>query len=718
MGCILALVFLSAPAPVHGQTVKYSVLPSYEELRWGDAFGFEDTRLFGGRAAFDFGPYFSLQPFYEWRDDVGIRDGFTIPDDAEVADAFDVELLGAEMQVNLGSGGLVPFLKGGGGILRTDDAVNGKLDRVFLRGGGGIRFSLGQRSGGEIFAERVSNRLDHPFIPGAVDPDELEADDNLVNSLLFGAGFRIALGGDAPGDGGGSGLLPGVFLEPYASRIDFADEMHLPRQYTIGARGGVDFNQNVGLRAYYWRAVDDEFGDWMDMEGFGGEAQFALNTGPGLSPFLLVGAGRITPFGEYIDEDSLPRSQFDHVTLGGGLSWALGDRANLELAVRDLLTTVGSDVEDVSNPDDLVSNWQYSAGISVSFGASPDRGRNRENEEVRRRNEQESQRATAEQDRQAEEIARLQEENRRLRSGEPEDTSMVARNLAELQAENRRLRAGESADTSRAAQSRDSVAARDTVRAARQTMVIPVPEVGEVILRYGEAYAPERPAVPATAAAPTEAGAREAAPTPAPPADSVQAMMSSLRALADSLRRQQDELTRAVRDEIRATTREVRAQRPAPAEEPEARVVVVPGDEAPFFDRLELGAWMPYAGFEAIDGESNNLLLGLQADLGRLSDRFPVNIIPDASFGLGGSTTLMVSVNGRYGFDLGTEYEIRPFVEGGLGISDRRVLNLNLAWGSEFTLPVGEDSMRFFIQHRGVQLFKDDQVMVGIRLNR
>ncbi|MEX0935814.1 MAG: hypothetical protein WD013_02840, partial [Gemmatimonadota bacterium] len=118
-----AAAFFGFPMLASAQAVGYSLLPSYEEMRWDDAFGLEDTRLYGIRAAFDFGPYFSLQPFYEWDDGVGLRDDFSPPDDADVADEYDVRLFGTEMQVNFGRGSIVPFIKGGGGILRTDDDV-------------------------------------------------------------------------------------------------------------------------------------------------------------------------------------------------------------------------------------------------------------------------------------------------------------------------------------------------------------------------------------------------------------------------------------------------------------------------------------------------------------------------------------------------------------------------------------------------------------------
>jgi len=294
------LTALLLPTEVKAQNVNYSVLPTYEQLRWDDAWGLENTRMPGVRVGIDFGPFFSLQPFYSWKDDVGIRDGLVPTTGSDVAEFFDVKLFGAEFQVNFGAAALAPFVKAGGGVLRTDDDVAGRRDRILLRGGGGVSFALGDRARAEVYGERLTTRLPSPFIPGAIDPEDLP-EDGLVNSLVIGAGLRLPVGGGYRATDGTFGILPGIFLEPYVSRIDFDSRLRLARQYTAGGRAGIDLNQNVGLRAFYWRGVDDDFGDWDDLASYGAELQFALNTGPGLSPFLLIGGGRVKFRDEFRD---------------------------------------------------------------------------------------------------------------------------------------------------------------------------------------------------------------------------------------------------------------------------------------------------------------------------------------------------------------------------------------------------------------------------------
>jgi hypothetical protein len=629
---LLAVAFL--PAAGSAQNVNYSVFPTYEQLRWDDAWGLEHARMPGLRVGIDFGPFFSLQPFYAWKDEVGIRDGLIPTPGTELAESFDVKLFGAEFQVNFGHAALAPFLKAGGGVLRTEDEVAGRRDRILLRGGGGVSFALGDRARAEVFGERVTTRLSSPFIPGAIEPDELP-DDGLVNSMVIGAGLRLPVGGGYRATDGAFGILPGVFLEPYVSRIDFDSRLRLVRQYTAGGRAGIDLNQNVGVRAFYWRGVDDDFGEWDDLESYGAELQFSLNSGPGFSPFLLVGGGRVKFKDDFRDLDGMARDREDHLTLGGGMAIGLGDHTRIELGARSLFMTVGEEIGDVTSPSQLIANWQYSAGISVALGARP---------------------------RQRAAVAPMDPERAR-----------VERELAALREENERLRRGEPA--------RAPVAVGDTLPVPR-TITVPVPEVGEIILRYGPEYAR---AGEGTVLLDT---------VPIPPAQ-LQAMVS------EAVRR---ELERA-------------GVRPGVVVQPQPVVVPVqPAPDGRFFAGRRLNALMPYAGFQLSPGE---FLVGLRADLGVLNETIPVDIIPDVTFGIfGDSPTLMGGLNARFGWNFGLGRNVFPYVEAGAALSSRKFMTVNLGYGAEFDIGSGPSPRRIFLQHRGVNAFREHQFIGGIRLPR
>jgi len=655
LGTALILAAMGPGAGSAGaQQVSYSVIPTYQEIRWDDAFGFDRLRLWGVRGSVDFGPYFSLQPFYEWSDDVEPREGLTPA--AGAPSAWEMQTFGADAMINLGRGPIVPFLKGGGGVFRLKPDGGEESDRIVLRYGGGVRFGLGGRLGAELTAQNWTTRLSEPFVAGAVPAAEFP-DDGLVDSWVYGAGIRIPLGGDFDATQGARGLVPGIALEPFAVRTDYADELGLARQYGAGVRAGVDFNQNVGLRAHYWRGVDDDFSEFQDVEGYGAEARFALNTGPGLSPFLVAGGGRIRFTDEFFDVEGREASDLEHLTLGGGIAFGLGDVARVELGARNLLMTPGDRLEDVTNPDELVSNWQYSAGLTLTLGASP------LSRSAQRAQTDEGRLARAEQIRQ-EELARLREENRRLRAGE---------------------------DPAR-------VQAVEPILGGR-TMVVPVPEVGEVILRYGEAYSVQ---------------ARDAA-----SGMSAEDMRRLEEAVAESLARRgldvellearlPEIVRRVVREELQAMG--VRPGAVAPG------VVLDPQAREGFQWRAQTTE--PYLGLQLHD--QTQFLLGVRASMGTL-ESLPVEVIPELAFGFGeGDTSLLLGLNGRYSFDLGRERRYAPYLQIGAALTNQRLVSLNPVYGLKFDVASDRSGspIRIFIEHQGLQMYRDHRLLAGIVLDR
>ena len=616
----------------------------------------------------DFGPYFSLQPFYAWADEVEPRDGLTPASDAP--SLWDVRTYGADIMVNLARGSFVPFVKGGGGLLRVTPDGGEESDRILLRYGGGLRFGLGDRLGAELTAENWTTRLSQPFVAGAVADDEFP-DDGIVGSWVYGAGVRIPLGAGFE-DSGFRGLVPGIAMEPFAVRTDFADEFDLGRQYGAGVRAGVDFNQNVGLRAHYWRGTDDDFSEFQDVEGYGAEARFSLNTGPGLSPFLVGGLGRIRFTEDFFDVEGDDPGDLDHLILGGGVAFSLGDIVRVDLGARNLLMTPGEQLEDVTDPDDLVSSWQYSAGLSLRFGAGA-----RTRSSVARADESAQERANRileeEMERRDAEVERLREENRRLRAGE--DPASVER---------------------------ARVLDGDTVRAGR-TMVIPVPEVGEIILRYGEAYAGQSRQMTSEEAQRVEGAVTDAV-------------------VSGGLGMSRDELAALIRDAVRQELRALGIQEGA-----RAPVVVMPGGATPTPGvqvvgegfQWKAGSVEPYSGLQF--RRDVQVLLGVRASMGFLRPNVPVEVIPELAFGFGeGDMSLLLGLNGRYTFGLGGERRYEPYLQLGAALTNQRLLSINPAYGLKFDVASDDrgNPIRIFVEHQGLQLYDDHRILAGIVLNR
>lgn len=649
--------------PASAQQVSYSVTPTYQEVRWDDAFGFDDrTRLWGVRGSVDFGPYFSLQPFYAWANEIEPRDDLD-PLEGDPS-TWDLQTYGADAMINLGRGPFVPFLKGGGGILRIDPDGEDRTDRIVLRYGGGIRFGLGERIGAELTAERWNTKISESFVDDAVDDDDFP-DDGRVGQWVYGAGVRIPLGADFD-DSGFRGLVPGIAVEPFAVRTDYADELGLERQYGAGLRAGVDFNQNVGVRAHYWRGVNDDYDSFEDVEGYGAEARFALNTGPGISPFLVGGAGRIRFTDEFLDVEGERPGDLDHLILGGGVTFGLGDALRAEVGARSLLMTPGEELEDVTDPDELVSTWQYSAGLSLTLGADPRSGGSREEDRV----------------------ARLEDEIERIRQEELD-----------------RLRGIDTRD--REMEDRRSVMMPDTIRGGRM-MIVPVPEVGEVILRYGEAYAVQGRAGAMEGMSAAEVDRIEAAVNQALSRQGMGMDMEAMREQLSALVRE------AVREELEAMGMEP-GQRPT--------VVVRPGEdpEEMEIERFEWSAETtePYLGVQV--HEDAQFLIGVRAGMGFIRPDLPLEVIPELAFGFGeGDTSLLLGLNGRYTFNVGGERRYEPYLQLGAALTNRRLLSINPAYGLKFDVASDDEGnpIRIFIEHQGLQLYDDHRILAGIVLDR
>lgn len=662
---VLAVLLLGSPAPATAQQVSYSGVATFEEVRWNDAFGLEDARLPGLRLSLDFGPYVSLQPFYAWKDEVEIREG--LASGSGEADLFDVKAFGANMQVNLGRGGVVPFLRGGGGVLRLEDLESDRSDRIFLRGGGGVRLGFGQGAGLELSAERLSSRLAEPFVPGAVSADDFP-EDGRVNSTVFGAGLRLPLGGRPAAGDEMRGILPGVSVEPYVARIDFSDELRLPRQNAAGVRAGVDVNRNVGLRGVYWRGANDDRDAWDDVEGYGAEIRFNLGGDTGLAPFLVAGVGRISFDDEFRDLDDLARTRQDHLTLGGGAAFVLGNNARLEFGARNLLMTPGAELEDVTDPDELISNWQYSAGVSFTLGAQ---GRTARERALRDRER---------------ELDRIADRDRSLDEEIAREQAQAQEEIRRLAEENRRLRAGEAPEQVERAEVRT-----DTITMGR-TITIPVPEVGEIILRYGEAYAVQgaMPGVSVLPQVPSDtAGARA----------QQQLLETRLPAMIREI----------VREEL-ARLELAPEARPAPAADPRPS----PVREEGFLQDGGLHSITPFTGLQSTPAQ---LVLGVRGDVGRLGGPFPIRVLPEVSVGLGeGDTEFRVAGMGRIGWNAGLDRNVTPYGQLGISLTNQRILSVDAGYGVSFDAFQSSDRGPFnvFVEHRGVALFSENQFLVGV----
>jgi hypothetical protein len=390
---LLALTLLAPTAPARAQIegASYTLQPTYNIIRWGKEIGIEDTELIGGRLGLNLGQYVSLQGFYLGRNNVDTRLtelGLPGPNELPLVDQqLNLSHYGADLIFNVGShSNVVPFVKVGGGIVRFDPETGDESEHIAVKAGGGVRFGIA-RLQAEVFAEDLAFRLDrYRLAPIGFDPLLVDPEDNdLRHNLSIGLGLNFNLGGQQGGRLTETDRaiaerfrrgLAGVSLpiEPFVGRLNFSDDLALDTQELFGLRTGLDFGRYFGVRGYYWRGVNDDFDDTEDVQSWGGEAQFNLNAGNGAVPFLIAGLGKLDFRDEFVDENGLGRDDETMLILGAGLGLNLSDRLRLDVAARDYVIS-NEDLDELNTTDELSSNWMISAGLSFSlFGDSPDRG--------------------------------------------------------------------------------------------------------------------------------------------------------------------------------------------------------------------------------------------------------------------------------------------------------------------------------------------------------
>ena len=365
-----SLALAGTAREVAAQAVGFKVLPTAAKVVWDDALGLRDDWFYGGRVSLLFGSAVELQPFFLRGSNLEVDSARAhgIVGSSVFPRQFDVDHYGANAQVNFGMGDVTPFVRLGGGILKFSPDSGPELRRITVMGGGGLRLQLGGLQG-EVFAEefqfrlapsRLFSRDTSALTPGVRAP--------VQRNRSYGASVSIPLS-SLPQEQATDGLRgTRAPLEPFVGRLRYDGSLDLPDQDMAGLRAGIDLNSLVGIRGFAWRGINDDHDGTSDIWGYGGEAQFNLNEGAGVAPYVITGAGRIDYGTDFRDRSGATRQDQTALILGGGASFGLSDRVRLNVAIRDYITTADDKVETARDPDDLLHNRLLSAGITWSIG--------------------------------------------------------------------------------------------------------------------------------------------------------------------------------------------------------------------------------------------------------------------------------------------------------------------------------------------------------------
>ena len=727
----------SAPTSVSAQGLTWTVSPSARWIDWDKALPFDESRLLGGSMGIGFGRYVGLEAFHHEESDLSL---FSNQADAPTVD---VAQSGARVTLAFGTGTLVPIVGGGASLLRFRPDGGERTRKLSLDYGGGLRIVLAERLQGEIALEKTRYFFDAATL---LDPT-LPTPDEARENLTLRAGLGIQLGRrsfdrSADLDDSFAQRYQAPFagfalaIEPVIGRLDFDGATGLARQDMVGVRAGLDFGSFFGVRAFHWWGTEDDFRTTNGFRILGGEAQFNLAAGPGLTPFLTGGAGQLhwTPRGNGINPAPADQTA---IILGGGVDFNFGRRIRASISARDYILgssdlTADPDLGSVVDPDDLIHNWQVSAGLKLVLGGSGGLIRS----------------AVPPTD--LREIApEPTPETDKVAAGDAVKADpTVAPTAPAVEAPRVAPTTGEPAvRTAEAPAVRTAGAPATPVPAGQvasgaadgRNIVIPVPETGELYVRFGDPRGAT--ALSRSLAGDSVAGAAAGAPaTPSLSAAELREiireefrlqMADSLRATPDTaqaaaMRRLEariDSLTRVIRERPVVTPAPAGGQVPAvaPAAGAGGAQAAAPTvvDSAPIDRSLRETRF--FTGFSTTG--SSQIVLGLATDIGPVTRRWDMlNLVPSIAIGFGDSRpTYLAALSAEYRFGalpLG-DVGIAPLVGVGAGIFRGRDFEAVVPTFVGASLEIDEGALsaldNVFFGLQGLDFLNGGRFLVGLR---
>ena len=385
----LLLVANIATSQVKDISLTFSPVANY--TWWSDEAGLEDDLLYGGNIGFGFGEYVELRATHLRKDgikrdfsDFGLPLGFEniIGEDRQ----FDLTRWGGELKANIGTGSFNPYVTLGSGVQTIETDFDTNVDNIYVSGGLGVKIGFSDRIA--LILEGRNTVINANTGLSLLTENERAslglADTFFESERLYNwsalASLQFYLGGRAPGklselDKTYSNKLKDGFkgftftFEPAASYIDFDNDTFIRDTWLLGGYLGFDFNEYLGIRGFYFQSTQDEkpFNDFDDLAMYGAELRANLNDGNGVVPYLVLGGGYINVYDSYQSIDNVAVSSSEFAKGGLGLEIPVSKYFSINASASSLLTS-GQNFEDLSDNDELQTNWAYSIGLHLKLG--------------------------------------------------------------------------------------------------------------------------------------------------------------------------------------------------------------------------------------------------------------------------------------------------------------------------------------------------------------
>lgn len=394
---VISFAFLILAAiQIRGQVndISINITPTANYTWWDNQLFIEDGAMVGGMVGIGLGRHLELRGIYEQSLDLkSTLNDLKLP--SEIVDKFDsrtvdVTRWGGEFKANIPTGGwLAPYITLGTGVqkLKLDEL---KQEQIYVSGGLGTKFSLGDRVTlnleGKLHAFNMdpSNilRNNNPESDGFNDWIDNNITDKRMMNWSLNAGIQFYLGGKNPNDytaldrayekqfsSGFSGLR--FVLEPGGAYINFDDKTNLKNTYLLGGALGIDFNDFVGLRGFYYRSTKDEkiSTDFDDLAIYGADFIAKLNVARGVVPYISIGGGYMNIYDSYSGRLPLLANSSGYFAKGGvGLSIPIARYFEIFGGANLMFTTDKEDPIDLQSTDDLSKHIMYNAGLKFNLG--------------------------------------------------------------------------------------------------------------------------------------------------------------------------------------------------------------------------------------------------------------------------------------------------------------------------------------------------------------
>lgn len=385
---LITLSFFKVQAQVQDISVTFS--PAAEYTWWDDMAGLEDGTLVGGKLGFGFGEYIELRGLYFQSTDLRTNfENFGLENyspDLFNAQNLTLRRYGGEFKGNIGTQRLMPYVTLGTGVQRFELQGSEDIEQIYASVGLGIKLKIADRA---VFAIEAKNTMFNANAGATLLSEENQTafgvtDADFTSSRLSNWGvlgsLEFYLGGRKPGTltdldraylskfkGGFRGLQ--VIVEPSINYLAFDTNSQFRDTYLLGGYAGVDFNEYIGVRAFYLQATENEeiSTDFDNLALYGVEFRARLNDGNGVTPYLILGGGYMNAYGTYrgINNNNAQSSEF--ASGGLGLNIPLGKRFLITGGARAMVTS-GESIEDLTSPSNIQTHVMYNAGLKFIMG--------------------------------------------------------------------------------------------------------------------------------------------------------------------------------------------------------------------------------------------------------------------------------------------------------------------------------------------------------------